>query len=56
MNLYRINEILSNKEKCDIYYDNRLVWIQKLDQDVATVGFIDNFEEKDVYIDDLFEH
>ena len=57
MNLQRINSILNNKEKCDIFYDDRPVWIQCLDDcnDIAKVGFIDNFEEKDVYIQDLYE-
>ena len=41
---------LNNKEKCDIFYDDRPVWIQGVDDknDVAKVGFVDNFEEKDV--------
>lgn len=29
--------------------------IQGVNQHVAKVGFIDNFEEKDVYIEDLYE-
>ena len=48
---------LNNKEKCDVYYDDRPVWIQCIDDSkyVAKVGFVDNFEEKDVYIKDLYE-
>lgn len=55
MELNRINSILGNKEKTDIFYGNRAVWIQELNQDKAKIGFVDNFEEKDVYIKDLYE-
>ena len=55
MDLDRINFILNNEEKCDVYFDDRLVWIQGVNNDVAKVGFVDNFEEKDVYIKDLYE-
>ena len=55
MELNRINSILSNKEKTDIFYGNRAVWIQELNQDKAKVGFVDNFDEKDVFIKDLYE-
>lgn len=57
MDLQRIHFILNNKEKSDIFYDDRPVWIQGVDDknDVAKVGFVDNFEEKDVFVDDLYE-
>ena len=55
MELHRINSILSNKEKTDIFYDKRAVWIQELNEDKAKIGFIDNFEEKDVFIKDLYK-
>lgn len=55
MNLERINSILNNKEKCDVFYDNRAVWIQGISNTTAKVGFIDDFEEKDVEIQDLYE-
>ena len=55
MNLERINYILNNKEKCDVFYDERVVWIQGVNSNVAKVGFVDNFEEKDVPIQDLYE-
>lgn len=55
MELNRINSILSNKEKTDIFYNKRAVWIQEVNQDKAKVGFVDNFEEKDVFIKDLYE-
>ncbi len=57
MDIKRIHSILNNKEKCDVFYDDRPVWIQGLDdkESVAKIGFVDNFEEKDVYIQDLYE-
>ncbi len=55
MDLQRINNILNNKEKCDVFYDDRLVWIQGINDNVAKVGFVDNFEEQNVFIKDLYE-
>lgn len=57
MNIERINYILNNDEKFDIFYNDRAVWIQDLNSanQMATIGFVDNFEEKNVPIKDLFE-
>ncbi len=55
MEITRVYEILKNKEKAEVFYDERPVWIQELNHNIAKVGFIDNFEEKDVYIQDLYE-
>ena len=55
MRLSRVQDVLTNKEKVDIFYDERPVWIQCINDNVAKVGFIDNFEERDVYIEDLYE-
>ena len=57
MNFNRVQEVLNNKEKVDIFYDDRPVWIQGVNEHghVAKVGFIDNFEERDVFIEDLYE-
>ena len=55
MELNRINSILNNKEKVDIFYADRPVWIQEISNTQAKVGFVDNFDEKDVYIKDLYE-
>ncbi len=55
MNYNRVQDILNNKEKVDIFYDDRPVWIQCVDEHIAKVGFVDNFEEKDVFIEDLYE-
>ena len=48
MELNRLNSILSNKEKVDIFYGDRPVWIQEINNTRAKVGFVDNFDEKDV--------
>lgn len=55
MDMERIHSILNNKEKCDVFYEDRPVWIQGVNENIAKVGFIDNFEEKDVFIQDLYE-
>lgn len=55
MNSVRIHELLKNKSKSEVFYDERPVWIQEVNNNIAKVGFIDNFEEKDVLIDDLYE-
>lgn len=55
MNINRMNDILNHDEKCDVFYNDRLVWIQGINNDIAKVGFVDNFEEKDVLISDLYE-
>lgn len=55
MNKERVFEILRKKELHDVYYNERPVWIQELDNNIAKVGFIDNNEERDVYIKDLYE-
>ena len=51
----RYKDILNNKEKVDIYFDERPVWIQGVNNRIAKVGFVDNFEERDVFIEDLYE-
>ena len=55
MDINRINSILSNDDKVDVFYNNRLVWIQGVSNNKAKVGFVDNFEEEDVAIEDLYE-
>lgn len=55
MNIERINEILKNKEKCDIFLNDKPVWIQELSSNIATIGFIDGSGDKEVCIDDLYE-
>lgn len=55
MNLHRMYEILEDPKKYDVMYNERPVWIQEVKDNIAHVGFIDSFEEKDVYIEDLYE-
>ncbi len=57
MDLERMNMILNNDHKFDVYYDERAVWVQGINENeqVAKIGFVDNFEEKDVFIKDLYE-
>ena len=46
MKASKIHEILRNKQKVDIFYNERPVWIQEVNNDIAKIGFIDNFEEQ----------
>ena len=52
MKASKIHEILRNKQKVDIFYNERPVWIQEVNNDIAKIGFIDNFEEKNVHIEE----
>ncbi len=55
MEVRRVREILKNKEKCDVFYEDNPVWIQELNNDTVTVGYIDGSGDKDVYVKDLYE-
>ena len=55
MNFSRVKEVLNNKKKVDIFYNERPVWIQSASPKIAKIGFIDDFEERDVFIEDLYE-
>ena len=55
MDFNRINSILSNDDQFDVFYEDRPVWIQGISKDMAKVGFVDNFEEMDVRISELYE-
>ena len=57
MNLERMHTILNNDQKFDIFYDERAVWVQGINENdqTAKIGFVDNFEERDVLIEDLYE-
>ena len=46
MNLQRIHSILNNKEKYDIFYDERPVWIQGIDDNNDVVEVKDIYGEK----------
>lgn len=55
MNLERVHALLKSKEKIDVFYNDRPVWIQEIKDNIARIGFIDNFQEKDISIEDLYE-
>lgn len=55
MNTKRVYEILKNKEKCDVFYEDKPVWIQELNSHIAKVGFIDGSGDVDVHVEDLYE-
>ncbi len=55
MNNKRAFEIVNNKEIKDIYYNDNPVWIQEINNNMAKIGFMNRCEEKDVYIEELYE-
>ena len=55
MNKQRINEILNHRQLSEVFYNEKPVWIQEVHDDIAKIGFLDGSQEKDVYIDDLYE-
>lgn len=57
MNVKRVRDILKNKEKCDVFYEDNPVWIQELNDDTTVkVGFIDGSGDRDVFVKDLYEN
>ena len=55
MDKARVLDLLQRREIRDVFYDERPVWIQELKDNIARVGFMDRDEEKDVFIEDLYE-
>lgn len=55
MNIKRINEIINNSKIYDVYYNNKPVWIQEVNNDFIKVGFMDLNEEINVNVNDLYE-
>ena len=52
MNKERVNEILNHRSLSEVFYNEKPVWIQ---DDIATIGFLDGSRDKNVYIEDLYE-
>lgn len=55
MNKERIYNILKEKQIHEVYYNERPVWIQEVNDNIAKVGFLDSKDVKDVYLEDLYE-
>ena len=55
MDYKRAKDICYGKNITDVYFDNEPVWIQELNDNVATVGFINKAVTKDVRVEDLYE-
>lgn len=55
MNIKRASEIVNNKEIYDVFYNNEPVWIQELNNNKATIGFMNLDQVKNVNIEDLKE-
>ena len=55
MDKQRIYDILNGHAINDVFFEEKPVWIQNVKDDVARIGFMDNSEERDVFIEDLYE-
>ena len=55
MNKQRLNEILNHRQLSEVFYEEKPVWIQEVNDDIAKIGFLDGSPEKSVYIDVLYE-
>lgn len=55
MNKEKIYNILKEKQIHEVYYNERPVWIQEVNDNIAKVGFLDSKDVKDVYLEDLYE-
>lgn len=55
MNKQRLNEILNHRQLSEVFYNEKPVWIQEVNDNIAKIGFLDGSPEKDVYIEDLYE-
>ena len=51
----RISEILKENKINEIYYNAKSIWIQETKNNIATIGFLDSNETKNVFIEDLYE-
>lgn len=55
MNIKRVNEIINNREICDVYYNNKPVWIQEINNEFVKIGFMDLNKEINVNVNKLYE-
>ena len=55
MNKQRAEYILVNKKICDIFYNNEPVWIQELNGDIATIGFLNSNKTESINVKHLNE-
>ena len=53
MNKQRLNEILNHRQLSEVFYEEKPVWIQEVNDDIAKIGFLDGSPEMSVYIDDF---
>ena len=56
MNRERINEILIGNNVNEVFYNEKPIWIQEINGDIARIGFLDGSPEKYVYTNDLYEN
>ena len=45
MNKKRLNEILNCRQLNEVFYNEKPVWIQEVNDDIAKIGFLDGSPE-----------
>lgn len=55
MDRQRISQILKEKHLYEVFYNEKPVWIQDFNDNIAKVGFLDGSTDKNVFIEDLYE-
>ena len=51
----RINSIIKSKKIYEVYYKDEPIWIQELNNNIATIGFLKSAKYENVNIIDLHE-
>lgn len=49
-----LTKILNENKIHEIYYNEKPVWVQELNNNSAKIGFLDGSDEQDVFIEDLY--
>lgn len=55
MNKQRLSEIMNDASIKNILYNNEHVWVQEVRNNMATIGFLNGCQEREVDIKDLYE-
>ena len=55
MNKQKVSEILNNYSIYEVFYKNKPIWIQKINNNFAQIGFLDGSPDQNVNISNLYE-
>ena len=56
MDIKRVNEILNHRSLSEVFYNKKPVWIQEINDNIATIGFLDGSDDKNVNVNELYEN